>query len=63
MIAEATNSTAITIVEIKIVFSEPRLVWNPAPQLSDWPKAPPALASDCWIRIRVVNITAKAICT
>ncbi len=45
MTAVITNKTAITIVALNMVFSEPRREWKAELKLS--PKAPPRPAADC----------------
>jgi hypothetical protein len=62
MRADITNRTAIIIVMVKSVFSNPRLVWNAELKLSLPPKAPPTCEPVFCSNIAVTRITASTIC-
>ena len=58
---EMTNKTAITILVVKSVFSNPRFVWKPLLKLS--PNAPPRPAADCCSKITAISKTESPIWT
>lgn len=56
-----TKRIAITIVAVNINFSGPRLVRQDDTE-SELPNAPPAPASEYWIKIAIISSTDKPIC-
>ncbi|MFT5179579.1 MAG: hypothetical protein ACI9GH_000157 [Candidatus Paceibacteria bacterium] len=59
---ESVNNTAKIIVPLNSIFSNPRLVLNPASGLSEPPKAPPSPAAEDWSKIAIIRATDSIIC-